>query len=126
MPWQGTGAGTGSHIPRRVRRAVILRDQGLCQLGYEGCTGFYQELDHVVGVAVRGVERTHTLTVEELQCVCRACHKRKTAWQAKAGRGLGEREPQRDHRLGRVALPTGFRYAPELHEHPQGTDPLPR
>lgn len=122
MPWQGNGRGTSTHIPRRVRRAVILRDQGQCQLGYVGCTGVYEELDHVVGVAARGLDRMQTLTVDELQCVCRPCHKKKTAWQAKVGRGLGECEPERDHRRGAVALPSGFRYAPRTTP---GGDPLP-
>lgn len=120
MPWQGTGRGTGSDVPKAVRRAVRLRDQDTCQLGYDCCTGTYEELDHIIGVAARGVDRMDTLTVEELQCVCRPCHKRKTQWQAQQGRALGKREPERDHRLGQVLLPNAFRYAP-----PRGPTPSP-
>lgn len=111
MVWQGQ-EGSGDHVPIAVRRAVRRRDGDTCQLGYAGCTGQYQELDHIDGIAARGVLRTSALTVDELQCVCRSCHKVKTQWQAKVGRGLGTPEPVRSNTIGRVPLPDGFRYAP--------------
>lgn len=115
MTWQGQ-EGSGDHVPIAVRRAVRRRDGDTCQLGYEGCTGQYQELDHIDGLAARGgVLRTSALTIDELQCVCRSCHKVKTQWQAKVGRGLGTSEPLRSNTIGRVSLPDGFRYAPRQH-----------
>ena len=84
-----------------------------CQLGYEGCTGWYEELDHIEGVAARGLPRRVTeASPDEFQCVCRPCHKRKTQWQAQQARGLGMREPEPSNRTGPVTLPAGFRYAP--------------
>lgn len=111
--WQGNGRGTGNHVPAAVRRAVRRRDGDTCQLGYTGCTGKYEELDHIEGVAARGVDRLNTLTVDELQCACRHCHRIKTQWQAKVGRGLGTPEPLRANNIGTVpTMPPMFRYAP--------------
>ncbi|DAZ90336.1 TPA_asm: HNH endonuclease [Mycobacterium phage prophiFSQJ01-1] len=86
MVWSGDGRGTGTDVPASVRRAVRIRDGDQCQLRYDGCTGDYEELDHIEGVAERGVDRRRTLTVDELQCACRWCHKQKTAKQAARGR----------------------------------------
>lgn len=86
MVWAGDGRGTGTNVPASVRRGVRIRDNDECQLRYDGCTGVYEELDHKDGVAQRGIDRRMTLTVDELQCACRPCHKKKTARQAAQGR----------------------------------------
>ncbi|SBS71271.1 hypothetical protein MHPYR_640033 [uncultured Mycobacterium sp.] len=115
MTWDSNRPGI--KVAEAVRRAVRRRDGDRCQLRYEGCTGYYQELDHIIGIAARGLQRRETVNdPDELQCVCKACHKQKTAWQAKVGRGLGAREPERSLWLGPVTLPAGFRYAPRAVE----------
>jgi 5-methylcytosine-specific restriction protein A len=95
MTWQGTGEGTGTGVPAAVRRRVRLRDNDLCQLRYPGCTGSYQDLDHKDNVAARGISRRQANTVDELQCVCRACHKVKTQREAAIGRAAWKRRPER-------------------------------
>ncbi|SBS78211.1 hypothetical protein MHPYR_520048 [uncultured Mycobacterium sp.] len=124
MTWDSNRPGI--KVPEAVRRAVRRRDGDRCQLAYDGCTGYYQELDHIVGIAARGLQRRETVDdPNELQCVCKACHKQKTAWQAKIGRGLGALEPERSLWLGPVALPAGFRYAPRVSDELTYTDTPP-
>ncbi|WP_356948420.1 HNH endonuclease signature motif containing protein [Mycolicibacterium fortuitum] len=91
MPW-----GEGNPIPAHVVREVRHRDQDQCQLGYAGCTGQYDEIDHIVNVASLGVSRRDlVVTADDLQLVCKSCHTKKTAREAAAGRGKWKRQPER-------------------------------
>jgi len=73
-----------------VRSAVIARDMGLCKPCYRaGRVTPFDAVDHIVPKSEGGEN-----TVENAECVCRACHKRKTAREAAAGR---RRAMQRAH-----------------------------
>ncbi|WP_204806756.1 HNH endonuclease [Mycobacterium riyadhense] len=86
MTWE-PGRQGGSHIPPRVRTAVRRRDNDECQLGYDGCIGIYQQIDHKISVADLGVARAHSYDdLDNLQCVCIPCHKKKVAAESAAGR----------------------------------------
>ena len=52
---------------RRVRRAVLARDGGVCQIRAAGCTHRATEVDHVLG---RGVSER----LEDLRAACRSCN----------------------------------------------------
>lgn len=60
-------------IPKRARAAlrlaVFTRDQGICQLRYEGiCTHVATEADHVKA------RETHGDGLDNLQAACRPCN----------------------------------------------------
>jgi 5-methylcytosine-specific restriction endonuclease McrA len=79
-----------------VIRAVRERDQDTCQLRYTGCTGGYEQIDHIRNVASTGLDRTAGLErPDDLQCVCRHCHNIKTQAEAKAAINRWKRTPER-------------------------------
>lgn len=79
-----------------VVRAVRERDGDTCQLRFAGCTGAYEELDHIVNVASSGLDRrAGAETADDLQCVCRHCHNIKTQAEARTARGISKRTPER-------------------------------
>lgn len=101
---------SGGDVPARVRRAVRQRDGDRCQLAYPGCTGKYQELDHVAGLADTGTHRSQALTPDQLQCVCAHYHKIKTQARAMHGKGRYRRLPEPHPGLSGPPAPAGWRY----------------
>jgi len=60
---------------RKIRDSVMLRDQGLCQVCLSnGRTRLAAEVDHITRKADGGTD-----DVENLQAICRECHRLKTA-----------------------------------------------
>lgn len=67
---------------QQVRQVVIARDLGLCQpCRRQGRVTPYHAVDHITPRSQGGEN-----TPENAECICRACHKRKTAREAAAGR----------------------------------------
>jgi 5-methylcytosine-specific restriction endonuclease McrA len=90
--------GTGRGVPREIRVRVLERDGWRCQLGYQGCTFYATEVDHVVNIAQLGVARNHANDEENLQSVCAACHAVKTEAERVAGvRAAAQRRYERRH-----------------------------
>jgi len=90
--------GVSNRIPVSVRRAVRERDGNECQLRYDGCTFVAEEIDHVVNVASTGMGRQQVnrrVTADDLQCVCRSCHRVKTAREISVGRNAYKRRSER-------------------------------
>lgn len=87
--WQGStrGKATGSADHRARKQRVLTRDLGLCQLGYDGCTGKAYILDHIRPIAAGGAESDRNC-----QGVCAPCHdvksRREREWLQ---HGIGER-----------------------------------
>lgn len=103
-----------SQITRAVAQAVRRRDGDACQLMYPGCKGVHEQFDHKANLAGQGIARANDRpTVDDLQCVCKPCHKVKTQREALIGRGLAPKPIERDHTIGRVDLPPTFRYRPD-------------
>ncbi len=59
---------------QRIRRRVLERDLGVCQLRMEGCTVRATEVDHI------GDRDDHS--DGNLRAVCKRCHGRRTGQQA--------------------------------------------
>ncbi len=66
------GSGRGGRPWRRLRQAILLRDQYTCRAC--GLVGGELELDHIVNVARGGTDDP-----ANLQILCRSCHAAKTA-----------------------------------------------
>lgn len=66
---------------QRIRRLVILRDDGVCQLRLPPCTSRATTADHVVGVALGGSDDPSNLVA-----ACAPCNEYKRRQQARAGR----------------------------------------
>ena len=49
-------------LSRSVRALILARDNGMCQLGYPGCSYFATEVDDIIPVSVLGVGREDLLT----------------------------------------------------------------
>lgn len=69
----------------RLRKAVLSRDKGLCQV----CLGKgrytpARQVDHIMPKASGGTDAT-----ENLQAICEACHRAKSAREGVAARGEG-------------------------------------
>jgi 5-methylcytosine-specific restriction enzyme A len=75
----------------QLRRAVLRRDKGVCQIKGPRCTEQATEVDH------KGAHDDHRLVM--LQAVCKPCHASKTG---------------RDARAARVSMPSRLR-PPERH-----------
>ena len=96
MSWREPGV--ANRIPKAVARVVRERDGNVCQLRYDGCTFDAEEIDHIVNVASTGMGRADVnrrVTPEDLQCVCRACHRVKTAREISVGRNRWKRPRER-------------------------------
>lgn len=67
---------------QRIRKSVIARDCALCQpCMRQGRVTPFEEVDHIIPISQGGEN-----SVENAECICRACHNRKTAREAAAGR----------------------------------------
>ena len=68
----------------KLRRVVLARDMHLCQVcASDGRVTTATEVDHIWPKAAGGTDE-----VENLQAICRKCHKRKTATEGRGGRDL--------------------------------------
>lgn len=85
----GTGSWSGARrsFPPSVRRSILDRDGGVCQLGYPGCAVTATEADHIIPVAEGGTDDE-----ANGQAVCPPCHRRKTAEEIARGKA---RQPRR-------------------------------
>lgn len=63
-----------------TRRRILERDNYRCQLGYDGCTIYATEVDHLIPMANR-VDHSD----ENLQAVCKHCHNQKTRKEISEG-----------------------------------------
>jgi hypothetical protein len=95
MTW--TNGGPGNPIPRKVRRAVYVRQHGLCAV-YDPrvCTGQLDEYDHIVNTATTHIPR-HLCTAHDVQGLCHNCHVLKTQGEAKAGKRAKRFRPPLPH-----------------------------
>lgn len=74
---------------QKLRKAVLSRDCGLCQIKGPTCTHVAREVDHKVSKArAQQLGWTEAQTDDEsnLQSACTACHARKTQEERGAGR----------------------------------------
>lgn len=72
---------TRSDISPKLRRRVLARDGGRCQIRWPGCLGEGVEVDHIIPHSEGG-----SIDLENLQAVCIACHKHKTQTEAQRAR----------------------------------------
>ena len=55
---------------RNLRRLILARDRGVCQLRLDGCTHRATQVDHVVSLLRHGSSRDPL----NLQAACRSCN----------------------------------------------------
>lgn len=67
---------------KKVRRRVLERDGGVCQIRLEGCLGAADQVDHIVPAEAGGVFYDEV----NLRAACRRCNSRRAA-QGKAREG---------------------------------------
>lgn len=77
---EGWGSGRGGRPWRRKRAAILIRDEYTCQKCQ--LVTLDLEVDHIVNVAKGGTDDE-----DNLQALCVACHKAKTAVEAAQGSG---------------------------------------
>lgn len=94
MAWANGGA--GSKIPTAIKRTVRQRQGGTCNT-YDPrvCTGCIDEFDHIHNVKRLGIQRAEANDCNNIQGLCKPCHKRKTQHEAHEGRTRGRRKPPR-------------------------------
>lgn len=97
MAWAGARG-----VPRHIRQQVINRD-GTCQLRFPGCTADIDEIDHIVNVARLGIARADANQLENLQGVCKPCHRIKTRQEARSGQNRWKRQAEQHPGLIRPA-----------------------
>lgn len=78
---------------KRVRKKVLARDDGLCQIRGPNCTEKAAEVHHVVGVAEGGAEYDE----DNLASVCSPCHWMLSGQEARARRLTTRRRPTPVH-----------------------------
>ena len=85
-------------LSRTVRTRILARDNGVCQLGYPGCTYIATEIDDVIPVSQLGGVGREELDDDNRQAVCAACHAAKTeAHRIAAWRAAQQRRHERLH-----------------------------
>lgn len=62
---------------RDVRRHVLRRDGGICQLRYRGCLGVATAVDHITAIADLQPGDPALLDPANLQAACGPCNSRK-------------------------------------------------
>jgi 5-methylcytosine-specific restriction endonuclease McrA len=85
---------------RRVRAAVLQRDNYRCQLRYAGCTSFADQVDHITNVASLGVRRADAIDPNMCQSTCSYCHRIKSEKERVAAtqrRTARRRLPEQKH-----------------------------
>lgn len=73
------GEGRGGRPWRRLRDEILLRDAYTCRSC--GLVSQHLEVDHIINVAQGGTDDPNNL-----QCLCPACHRSKTARESAAAR----------------------------------------
>lgn len=76
---------------RRLRRLIIDRDLGLCQIKHKGCTRYATTVDHIIGRADGG----DMWDPANLRAACKACN----------GQGGAERTNARRAARYRTTIP---------------------
>ncbi|WP_444942725.1 HNH endonuclease [Microbulbifer sp. ZKSA006] len=74
---------------RRLRKPVIARDKGLCQICLlTGVATIGTHVDHITPKSQGGTDE-----LSNLQLLCKPCHQRKTAQEGGGARGRGGSNP---------------------------------
>ena len=104
-------------LSRSVRARILARDNGMCQLGYPGCSYFATKVDDIIPVSVLGVGREE-LTDDNRQSVCSSCHRVKTeAHRLAAVKAAAQRRHERRHLPYRRSTPARCDDAGDDDEH---------
>lgn len=75
------------HRWRKIRDRIMARDRSLCQTCLRlGIFTRATEVDHIACKALGGSDSD-----DNLEAICRTCHKRKTQQEAKYGQGEGKK-----------------------------------
>jgi 5-methylcytosine-specific restriction protein A len=89
---------------RKVRAAVLQRDNYQCQLRDVGCTIQASEVDHTTNVASLGVRRADAIDPNRCRASCADCHRRKSQRERTAAstaaskrRAARRRLPEQEH-----------------------------
>ena len=100
MPW--ANGNPPSHIPAQVKRIVRNRQSNRCAT-YNAmvCTGQLDEFDHVINIKRLGVERHEANDPDNIQGLCKPCHRSKTRAESQAGRNNWKRTPEQHPGLTR-------------------------
>ncbi len=96
MSW--TGKAPNGHRWGKVRRQVLNRDDGLCQLRHPGCTIDATEVHHLYGVNKhQGRDSEDAMNPDTCISVCTQCHSVETKRQATFGRHGQRKRPTPKH-----------------------------
>jgi len=74
-----------------IRRHILTRDRGVCQLAYDACTTKATEVDHITPAAHGGTDHN-----DNLQSACTTCHATKTGREARQAQP-NRRRPTQKH-----------------------------
>lgn len=92
MTW--TNRAPASNIPARIKRDVRQRQHEQCAtIAPKVCTGAIDEFDHIINVKTLGIDRAEANDPNNIQGLCRPCHKVKTQQESLAARNRGRRTP---------------------------------
>lgn len=75
---------------QQLRKRILSRDGGLCQIKGPGCEYVAREVDHIIGKAKAssmGWTRAQTDAETNLQSACKPCHSAKSEAESAAARG---------------------------------------
>lgn len=98
----------GAGVPPTLRRKVLRRDSGICQMQLEVCLGQASEVDHIIPVSEHG-----TNELENLRAVCVNCHKVKTQREAQRARDrFSRKRPRAVHPSEALSVSTGGQFVP--------------
>lgn len=85
MPWANDQP--GSHIPARMKRDIRDRQGDRCNTYSPAiCTGSIDEFDHITNIARLGIDRRDANNPDNLQGLCKPCHRAKTQTESNRGR----------------------------------------
>ena len=83
MAWDN--GGPGSKIPVAIKNTVRDKQQDRCNtIDPTVCIGRIDEFDHITNVKTLGIERSQANDPNNIQGLCRPCHKVKTQCEARA------------------------------------------
>ena len=90
MAW--ANGGPGSKIPAAIKRTVRQQQHDTCRtIDPTVCTGAIDEYDHIVNVKTLGINRPDANDENNIQGLCKPCHKVKTQREATAGHNRWKR-----------------------------------
>lgn len=84
-------------VPEWLRKTVLKRDRGVCQIQGPDCTHVATQVDHIIAVSEGGKDKT-----ANCQSVCEQCHKPKTQAEAQRGRDRVSRKRPARQRPGSI------------------------